>query len=111
MAVAASSGGPPFTSVSDTGDVFSSGIFGPTISGVGPCAATPVGGTAPYIYSWSKVSGGAITVDSPSASSTTFSVTGMAGGENRNALFKCTVTDAFGVVKATRNITVDITAA
>ena len=109
-AVAAMSSGPPFTSVSDSGDVFSSGLIGPNIT-AGPCSATPVGGTAPFTYSWSKVSGGAIGADSSSSSSTTFTATAMGGGENRNALFKCTVTDVFGVVKATRNITVDITAA
>jgi hypothetical protein len=69
--------------------------------------ATPAGGTAPYTYSWAKVSGDAITVNSPTSATTTFSATGLALDEERSAVFRVTCTDA-GALSATRDITVTI---
>lgn len=67
--------------------------------------ATATGGTAPYTYAWTRVSG---TTDfdpqTPSAASTRFRIVLDVGGE-AYALFRCTVTDARG-----RTGTVDVEA-
>ncbi|CAB4153242.1 Tip attachment protein J [uncultured Caudovirales phage] len=71
--------------------------------------ATPTGGVSPYTYAWSLVSGDALTVNSPTAATTTFTATGMANGDTLTAVYKCTVTDstsptaltAFGSVSVT----------
>jgi hypothetical protein len=65
------------------------------------------GGTPPFSYAWTKVSGGAITITSPGAASTTFSASGLASGETRSATFRCTVTDAHGL-KDTVDVSVAI---
>lgn len=57
---------------------------------------TPSGGTAPYSYSWSKVSGDAITANAPTSATTNFSAN-LAPGDFLSAVFKCAVTDAAGV--------------
>ena len=55
---------------------------------------TASGGTSPYTYAWTQVSGSsAVACDSPSASSTTFSTT-IYKGTSRSAVYRCTVTDA-----------------
>lgn len=60
--------------------------------------ATPSGGTAPYAYAWTKLSGDAITCNSPSAATTTFTASGLAaGGADRTATYRCTVTDSAAV--------------
>lgn len=43
-------------------------------------------------WSWSKLSGGDIVCNSPSAATTTFSATGMASFEERTAIYVCAVT-------------------
>lgn len=55
--------------------------------------ATPAGGSAPYTYSWTKVSGGNIFANSPSTQSTVFTADSMFPGEIRIADFSCTVTE------------------
>lgn len=57
---------------------------------------TPSGGVSPYTYAWTKLSGDAITADSASAATTTFSATALFSGEARDATFRCTVTDSTG---------------
>lgn len=69
--------------------------------------ASVASGTAPFAYAWTKVSGGAITITSPSASSTTFSASGLTAGESRTATFRCAVTDAHGLT-STANVSVAI---
>lgn len=66
---------------------------------------TPAGGTSPYSYAWTKVSGGAISADSASSDTTTFSATGITASEIRSAVFRCTVTDSAGSPATT---TVDV---
>lgn len=56
-----------------------------------PTTVTPSGSPGPYTYSWVKVSGGAITANSPSSATTTFSGQPLIGGF-LNATFRCTVT-------------------
>jgi hypothetical protein len=69
--------------------------------------ATPTGGVGPYTYAWTKQSGGAITANSPSSYSTTFTATGLGVDEERDAVFRVTCTDSLAAT-ATRDITVSI---
>lgn len=65
---------------------------------------TASGGTPGYTYAWTWLSGGSgITITSPGAASTTFSVTGMARYEDRNGTARCTITDS-----ASHTTTVDV---
>ena len=50
---------------------------------------TPAGGTGPYTYAWTYVSGDAVTVLSPSSAATKFS-----SATGAEAVYKCTVTDS-----------------
>ncbi len=55
---------------------------------------TPTGGTGPYVYAWTYDSGDAgFTANSPSSASTTFTGT-VAAGEDKVAVWRCTVTDS-----------------
>ena len=76
------------SSVSASGDSNS-----PETMVTGAATASASGGTAPYTYSWAKVGGGTYTIDSPSASSTTFSKVSLAPG-TFNYAARCTVTDS-----------------
>lgn len=69
---------------------------GPSINGSVTTNSVTVtaAGTGPLTYLWTRVSGDAITIDSPTAATTTFS--GTVGATGKTALFKCTVTDANG---------------
>lgn len=66
----------------------------------------PVGGTGPYTYAWTKLSGGAVTINSPAAATTTFTAATMDIGESRTAYFLCTVTDAATDTVTTATVTV-----
>jgi hypothetical protein len=64
---------------------------------------TATGGTAPYTYAWTYVSGStAISCLAPSASSTAFAAT-IYRGSSRGAVWRCTITDS-----AAASVTVDI---
>lgn len=54
---------------------------------------TPVNGSSPYTYAWTKDSGDAITVNSPSSATTAFHASGMIPGQKRVARMKCHVVD------------------
>lgn len=59
--------------------------------------AMPAGGTAPYVYAWSKTAGDSNwSILSPAAATTQFRRTGNAPGDTETATFICTVTDANG---------------
>lgn len=63
----------------------------------GTTASTTVsvtGGTSPYTYSWAKVDGDTLTVNSSTAATTTFTKTGMNQGDSYTATYRCTVTDS-----------------
>lgn len=75
-------------------NVYSSGAGGGTQTTSAMTAAIS-GGTAPYTYSWSIVSGDSITITSPTAGSTTFSGSVPFGG-TLFAVVRVTVTDANG---------------
>jgi hypothetical protein len=70
------------------------------------------GGTSPYSYSWTKVSGGTISITSNTAATTTFSAAGLSASEARSAVMRCTVTDSSSpLATATIDVTVTITRA
>lgn len=63
--------------------------------------ATPTGGSAPFSYAWTVLSG-AVTINSPTLASTT--VNGNISGGNISATLQCVVTDSFGST-ATQTVT------
>lgn len=70
--------------------------------------ATPSGGTGPYTYSWTRVSGSAlISATSPASPTTAFSAT-LNPDDHETADFICTVTDANGAT-ATASVSVSLT--
>lgn len=73
-----------------------------------PAALTTTGGTGPYTYSWTKVSGdSAINADTPTTEDTTFTVNAFKN-TTYNTLFRCTVTDSLAAT-ATHDVNVTIT--
>lgn len=78
-----------------------------------PVTVTPAGGVRPYSYSWELQSGSSrIVVNSPTSSSTTFSVSGLAFDETVSAIYRCRVTDSAGASLLTSNaVTVSFTQA
>lgn len=77
------------------GDVFDpmpAPLFKPVTSS--STTVTPSGGTGPYTYSWSRISGdSAVSADSPTAATTTFSANVPREGF-RTAVYRCTITDS-----------------
>lgn len=68
-----------------------------------PANITPVGGLAPYTYSWTLLSG-AISIDAPTKANTTFSAT-VPYNTTKNGTARVTCTDALGsTASATINI-------
>lgn len=66
---------------------------------------TPMGGTAPYTYLWSRASGDvSIHITSSTSASTTTSVT-LSGGDTTSAQFSCQVTDAHSLVTNSNLVT------
>jgi hypothetical protein len=72
-----------------------------------PATATPVGGSAPFTYSWVKQSGGNIIALSQTSASTRFQGADMAVLETRTAVFRCTCTDSLGTVR-TADVSVSV---
>lgn len=109
MMASAGTGRLPFTAVADNGDTTETSSLATFSSSVAR-TATPNGGLPPHTYLWSKVSGDAITIDTPSVFNTTFTATGLAHVETRVALFKCTVIDnnGAGTTVSTRNIQISL---
>lgn len=69
----------------------------------------PTGGTPPYTYAWTKISGDTLTVTSPTAASSTFSST-LTDGQTKSAVYRCTVTDSAGVpATAYDDVTINLT--
>jgi hypothetical protein len=77
-----------------------------------PVSIAVMGGTAPYSYAWSKLSGSGTLISSNSASASEQFVVGKYAnpGDVYTAVVKCTVTDAVGaVVQGQANVTLTIT--
>lgn len=70
------------------------------------CAAT--GGSPPYSYAWSYVSGTTATVNSATSAATTFTRTGNTGltQTTYSGVYRCTVTDSLSTADAAPDITV-----
>jgi hypothetical protein len=68
---------------------------------------TASGGTSPYTYAWTKVSGDTFTVTAPTGAATAFQIT-VAVAETKSAVYRCTVTDD---VAATYTVDVGVGAA
>lgn len=96
-------GGVGLSATVDDGSVFGSefriGPGQPAVLTVGSdtptnVTVTPAGGTGPYTYSWSHVSGdSAVQVLSPSAATTAF-VANCGKNQTKAAVKRCTVTDS-----------------
>ena len=74
----------------------------------GPVLVTPAGGQSPYTYAWTRESGALISATSANSAQTYFRASNMSELEERNAVFRCTCTDAFGST-ATADVSVSIT--
>lgn len=69
--------------------------------------ATAAGGTGPYTYAWTKVSGdSALSANSPAAATTTFSAN-VAKNDERSGVWRVTATDSLAAT-ATADITVRV---
>ena len=101
------SGTAPLTASAAPTSIYASGVttsITTTTSGV----ASIAGGVAPYTQTWSKIDGDLINITSPSATSTTFTATGLGAGQDRSADFVCAVRDSAGTMVTTNSINVEI---
>ena len=64
------------------------------------------GGTGPFTFAWTQVSGDIFTINSPTDDNTTFSTTGVSGQE-KSGIYKLTVTDT-GAGNAEESDNVDV---
>lgn len=106
-AAAALSGTVSPTTVSGSQQGATAGVV-KTVTTV-PAAVTATGGTSPYTYAWTLVSGTAATVVSASAASTSFTrnmAVPAAGQTTSSGIYKCTITDAAGATFGAPNVTV-----
>lgn len=69
---------------------------------------TASGGTGPYSYQWTKISGDNITANSPNSAGTTFTAANMSKLTIRQTTFRCTATDSLSAT-AYAEILVSIT--
>lgn len=69
-----------------------------------PATGTGSGGTGPYTYAWTYVSGNSFTINSPSSATTTFT-TSLIAGQLKSGVYRCTVTDS---LSATASATIDV---
>jgi hypothetical protein len=72
--------------------------------------ATGSGGTSPYTYVWSKVSGdSSISATSSASRTTSFTRTGCVGGTAYSGTWRCKVTDSAGTIVYSSNVSITIT--
>ena len=103
-----SGGGGAFT-VSCTPTSFPNSSAGTSSGSLGPSTATPSGGVPPYTYAWTVFANtgdsGHPNITSPTAASSTFTVTGVLGQDTGGGTILMTCTDSVGAT-ATAYITV-----
>lgn len=75
----------------------------------GNCTTTVTGSVGSLSYSWTKISGGAITILSPTSATTKFRANFISLG-SRTAYFQCTVTDSSLGTTNTNTVQVDLEA-
>ena len=90
LGAASSAGGGLLTATRSPSSAFGSGTDSIT---TGSVTVTATGGTEPYSYAWTRVSGATFSVGSPDSATTNFSGTPGQDGE-MSGVYKCTVTDA-----------------
>lgn len=74
----------------------------------GTAAATGTGGSTPYTYAWTYVSGDSgISCNSSTASATTFQALVSSSIPSRTAVWRCTITDSLGAT-ATADVSIDL---
>lgn len=72
----------------------------------GTCTVSASGGSGTYTYAWTWQSGGgSIAINSPSSATTSFTGSGMVGGNTYSGTAQCIVTDAYG---QTATVTVSV---
>jgi hypothetical protein len=101
----AASGGALVATLSRAG-VFSLRLGAGTVT-TDTVTVTALGGTGPYTYAWTTVSGDTFTVTAPTGATTAFQTT-VAVGEDKSGIYRCTVTDD---VAATYTVDVSVGAA
>ena len=78
------------------GDIYTSRAgAGSSISSADTATAT--GGSTPYTYAWTRVSGSSYTINSPTSAATTFTTT-LAPSGYKTGVYRCTVTDSLGAI-------------
>jgi hypothetical protein len=81
-------------------------IFGTGAVTTDAATVSVSGGTGPYTYAWAYVSGYAsFTTNSPTSATTTWTGTITLPGQDRSAVYRCTVTDSLA---ATASITIGV---
>lgn len=75
----------------------------------GTVTVTPLGGTAPYTYSWIYQGGDpTVVADLPTSANTTFSASGVTGSDNLYGFYSCEVIDAAAVVAYSNQVVIRI---
>lgn len=81
------------------------GIIGPGTALTGTVTATVSGGTGPYTYAWTKVSGTTLTLSAPASATTSFERV-LGNGELVSAIYRVTATDS---LSATASAAIGVT--
>jgi hypothetical protein len=97
-----------FTLTANRASVFGSRLGTGSVT-TNSVTVTESGGTGPYTYAWAYVSGDAgFSANSPTAATTTFTGSITALGQDKIAVWRCTVTDS---LLATASVTVGVSIA
>lgn len=86
---------PSIRSAYCTPDYIFNGRYGPGSITTDPTTVGYTGGIGTVTFSWAKVSGDTFTVNSPTAGTTTFTVS-VGAYATKSAVYRCTATDGSG---------------